>query len=66
LLLAAYEKGYGTCWMTAPMVAAPEIEKILNVRDSLKLCAVIPMGVPAKDSIKPPKKSLQEVLEVIE
>ncbi len=66
LLLAAYEKGYGTCWMTAPMVAAPEIEKVLNVNNPLKLCAVIPMGIPAKDSIKPPKKSLEEVLEIIE
>src|SRR4030065_234926 len=31
-LLAAYSLGYGTCWMTGPLVAKPELESAPSIR----------------------------------
>lgn len=66
LLLAATVKGYGTCWMTAPNVAAPEIEKILEIEEPWQLAAVIPVGVPAENPQARPRKPLEEIFEVKE
>ena len=32
LCTAAHAMGYGSCWMTAPVLAAPAIEELLGVR----------------------------------
>jgi len=66
LILAAYDKGYGTCWMCAPNVAAQEIREILGLEEKWMLCAVIPVGRPNEDPKERPRKPLEEVLEIIE
>lgn len=66
LLLAAVKRGYGTCWMTAPVIAALEIEEILGTAPPWQLSAVIPVGVPAEDPQERPKKPFEEVFELIE
>jgi nitroreductase len=66
ILLAAYSKGYGTVWMTAPCIAAREIERILGVKDPWKLTAVIAMGKPDESPAAKPRKPLREVLQLIE
>ena len=45
--IAAHALGYGTCWMTAPVLAAPAIERLLGVEPPAKLVAVVPVGRPA-------------------
>lgn len=66
ILLAAVDMGYGACWMTAPNVAAREIEKLLEVPKELKLAAVIPVGVPLETPQARPRKPLNEVMEIVE
>ena len=44
---AAHALGYGSCWMTAPVLAAPAIEGLLGVKPPAKLVAVVPVGRPA-------------------
>lgn len=66
LLLAAVKKGYGTCWMTAPVVAALEIEEILGVAPPWQLAAIIPVGVPAEEPQERPRKPLEQVFEIVE
>lgn len=66
ILLAAADMGYGTCWMTAPNVAAREIERLLGVPEDLKLAAVIPVGVPLEVPQARPRKPLNEVMEIVE
>lgn len=62
LLLAAYAKGLGACWMTGPMVARPELENILNIRAPRSLAAFIALGVPAHT---PPPKSIKELSSIV-
>lgn len=66
LILAAYDKGYGTCWMCAPNVTAEEIREVLGLDGKWMLCAVVPIGRPDEDPKERPRKPLEEVLEIIE
>lgn len=66
LLLAAWEKGYGTCWMTGPCVARHELESFLGIKEPDSLAALIPIGksqvIPASRGRKP----VEEVVSFIE
>jgi len=66
ILLAATDMGYGTCWMTAPNIAAREIEKLLTVPKELKLAAIIPVAVPLEIPQARPRKPLDEVMEIVD
>jgi len=62
LLLAAYEKGLGTCYMTGPMGARPELEEILAVKSPFSLACLVAIGYPG---MEPPEKKLKEVSEIV-
>lgn len=63
-LLAAHSLGYGTCWMTGPLVAKPELESALSIRPPEELLAIIALGIP--DSSPPPKPSRKPPEEITE
>jgi len=65
LLLAVEEKGYGACWMCEPIVAYERINKVLGEENG-RLMAIIPIGVPAQNPKMRPKKSFNEICEIIE
>ena len=66
LILAATDKGYGTCWMCAPLIAVDEIEKILKIENPWQLICLVPMGIPdQKLGVKAPKK-ISEILRFVE
>jgi nitroreductase len=62
-LLAAYSLGYGTCWMTGPLVAKPELESALSLRPPEELLAVVALGKPDSPPPTPPRKPPEEVTE---
>lgn len=64
LLLAATELGYGSCWLTAPFVAAAEIEAMLGIEEPWRLGAVISIGRAAGPMVQSPKKPLDEIFEL--
>ncbi len=66
LTLAAYEKGYGTVWMTSPLMAAPALEKILGIREPWRLVTLMPIGIPDENPGPRPRKPVEEVLQFIE
>lgn len=66
LLLAATEKGYGTCWMCGPLIAAPALEKVLKIEEPWKLMALIPVGIPNQELKPKTVKKIDEVLEFID
>lgn len=66
LLLAATEKGYGTCWMCGPLIAAPALEKILQVEKPWKLMALVTMGIPNQELKPKLLKDIDEVLEFVD
>ena len=62
ILLAANASGYGTCWMTGPMIARRELEKILGVSEPDELVALVPIGVPEKQPPMPARKKIEEII----
>ena len=60
---AAHAMGYGSCWMTAPVLAAPAIEELLGVQPPAQLVAVVPVGRPAAASSPSSRHPLPDVLE---
>ena len=62
LLLMAHALGYGSCWMTGPMVARDPLEKILDIQLPDRLVALVPVGRPAALPQAPPRKPLEELL----
>lgn len=67
MILSATELGYGTCWMCAPIVAYKEFKKILKLEENDKIVTLLTIGKPFDDTTKqPPKKTLEEVMQIIE
>lgn len=67
LLLAAHSLGYGACWMAAPTgLAGPEIEARLGLAPPLRLTALVPVGRPSKSRAPAPKKSVEEIVLVVQ
>jgi len=64
ILLSAKALGYGTCWMTGPLIAKSELEKILGVVSPDELVALVPLGIAEKEPSAPPRKELDEIITV--
>ncbi len=60
-LVAAYALGYGTCWMTGPLLAKSELESTLLVKYPEELVAIIALGKPDSAPAKPPRKPPEEL-----
>ena len=65
LCLAAHAKGLGTCWMSAPCIAGPEIAELLEIEPPWELVAFIPIGVSSEEPIARPRKPLEEVVKFV-
>ena len=65
LLLILHQMGLGALWMTGPMQAKEEIEKILQVPPGMDAVAFIPVGYPAKTPDPGQRKPIGEVCEII-
>jgi len=61
-LLAAHALGYGTCWMTGPLIAKPELESTLLLRPPEELVAIIALGKTDSAPAKPPRKRPEEIV----
>lgn len=64
---AAEALGYGTCWMTAPIVASKEIEVLFSLDKDYKLIALLTLGKPHSSvkKVRKEKKALEEIMTVI-
>lgn len=65
LLLAACAFGYGTCWMTGPLIAKNSLEKILGIKKPDELMALIPVGVPDEFPSPRNRKDPEEVMKIL-
>ena len=65
ILLSAVDRGYGACWLSGPMVAKEELEKILGIESPVKLISFIAIGKPAKDFKPKEKEDLGKNLRII-
>ncbi|MGC4095251.1 MAG: nitroreductase family protein [Polyangiaceae bacterium] len=61
LLLLAEELGLGASGMTGPLVARPELRRLLEVPTSWDILALVPLGYPAERPQPTSRKALQFV-----
>lgn len=65
LLLILHQMGLGAVWMTGPMQAKREIEKILSVPPELDVVAFIPVGYPAENPVPKERRPVKEICTLI-
>jgi nitroreductase len=63
MLLAAHALGYGSCWMTGPLVAQESFEKLLGYGKEKFIAALLPVGVPEENPQARPRKTLSELIK---
>jgi nitroreductase len=61
LLLMAHALGYGSCWMTGPLIARGKLEELLGIAAPDELLALIPVGRTAGPVKDPGKKPVSEI-----
>lgn len=65
ICLSAEALGYGTCWMTGPLIAEKMIKKELNISDDKSVTAIIPLGRPRAIPEPPGRKDIETKLQYI-
>jgi nitroreductase len=66
LILAAVDMGYGTCWLSGPLIARQEIEQCLGIQGNWQLAAMVALGRPAGSVSQRPKKAVDEILRIVD
>ncbi|MBN2348589.1 MAG: nitroreductase family protein [Bacteroidales bacterium] len=66
LLLAATEKGYGTCWLSGPMFAKTEIETMLNITAPWSLLTFVAIGKAKNIPKLKEKLNLADSIEIFD
>lgn len=66
MLLAAHALGYGSCWMTGPLVAQEAFEKLLGYGKEKFIAALLPFGVPDEKPQVRSRKALSELMKIKE
>ncbi len=65
MLLAAHALGYGSCWMTGPLVAQEAFEKVLGYGKEKFIAALLPVGAPDEQPPARQRKALDDILRAI-
>lgn len=67
MILAAFDLGYGACWMTSANHTLIELEKTIGFRkDRHQLVALVPMGVAEGERKSPAKFPVEEIMTFME
>lgn len=62
MLLAAYAQGFDGGWMCAPLFCQPTVRAALELPPALHPHALIPLGYPAQDPLRRPRRPLDELV----
>jgi nitroreductase len=65
MLLAVHALGYGSCWMTGPLVAQEAFAKLLGYGKDTFIAALLPIGVPDENPSPRNRKPLNEIMKLI-
>lgn len=66
MLLQAHAEGLGACWMAGPMIAKPEIESLLGIRDPFRMVGAVALGYPEGEAPPPGRKPIDRVVQWVE
>ena len=64
MLLAVHALGYGSCWMTGPLVAQEAFGKLLGFGKETSIAALLPIGLPDEDPPSRSRKPLDEIVKL--
>ncbi len=65
LLLAATAMGYGSCWLTGPLVAARALESLIGTEAPWRLAAMVAVGKPVEPTPQSAKQPLEHIFRLI-
>ena len=65
MILSAHALNLDSCWMVAPVLAQKSLKEILNLEEEDWIVTILSMG-KGIDTSRPPKKQLDEVMQIIE
>jgi nitroreductase len=65
MLLAVHALGYGSCWMTGPLVAQDAFGKLLGYGKEKSIAALLPVGLPDEDPPARSRKPLDEIMKLV-
>ncbi len=65
MLLAIHALGYGSCWMTGPLVAQESFERLLGFGKEKFVAALLPVGVPEENPPARSRKPLEDMMKII-
>jgi len=65
MLLAVHALGYGSCWMTGPLVAQEAFGQLLGYGKDKSIAALLPVGLPDEDPPARSRKTLDEIMKVV-
>ena len=60
MMLAAWDKGIGSCWVGS--FNEEKVKAVLILPGHVRPMAIVPLGYPATKPLKPGRKSLDEVV----
>ena len=63
-MVAAANKGLGTCWFGTPVWKGEEIKNLLNIPASVRISAITPVGYPEGKIGTRPRLPLEEVTHI--
>jgi nitroreductase len=67
LLLAATGLGYGSCWLSGPLIAREALEPMLGIEPPDQLAALVTVGAPAAPpSAGHDRRAVDEILQFLE
>lgn len=66
MLLTAVDLGYGACWLTAPLVAKEELQKLLEVNSPNFLACLVAIGKPIEEVHPKQKKNIDDIFQLID
>lgn len=63
LTLLAEERGYGTCWLTAPLLAQKDLQLALEMKPGEDILAMVTIGRPAETPMPKSRKAVDDLIE---
>jgi len=60
LILAAHERGLGTCWIAA--FKEEKVRALLGIPEDVKVVALTPLGYPDENPERTPRKNIEELV----
>ena len=66
LLLSAVDMGYGACWLSGPMIAHEELEKLLEIQPPWRLLTFVAVGKPQSPPRIKEKLNLADNLKIFD